>query len=129
MFSRSAVMEFLSSQVCTGTHTQQPEAFLGVKPECFYSSVGYWIKPEKGWTTSASIQLSLFKIRSEIKWDLAENLWVLPVSSDIGSDYKYSLLTPLPFFPHPPLPVSAPGRLPWRLHLSSRDNDSLYCVD
>lgn len=57
MFSDAAT-EFLSSQVWAGTHAQQPEAFLGVKPEYFYSSIGFWIKPEKGWAASASLRLS-----------------------------------------------------------------------
>lgn len=118
MFS-NARTEHLSSQVLAGTHTPQPEALLGFEPEFFNSSIGSWIKPEKDCAASASLQLSLFKIRSEIKWDLAQSLQVLPVKSDIGNDYKYSMLTPLPFFAHPPLPVSAPGHSPRRLHLSS----------
>lgn len=51
-------------------------------------------------------------MRSEIKWD-PESLWVLPVSSDTGTgnNYKYSLLTPLPFLPIPHCPVSSPWAL------------------
>lgn len=53
-----AVIELISSKVLVGTCTEQPEAFLGVKPEHFHSSAGSWIKPEKGWAASARLLYS-----------------------------------------------------------------------
>ena len=91
MFS-DAVMNFLICQVWLRTHNQKPESFFwGVKPEDFLFTFGNYVKP-----ASATLLCCWFKIRSEVKRDLEQNLWVLimvqAVTINTPADLTTSLL-------------------------------------